>query len=64
MKGYDPDGIARTEADHFMKCPGCGQWFDMRDLGQSSNTSTTRRLRWRRSGGCRRARDRYISTTH
>jgi hypothetical protein len=17
-----------------MKCPGCGQWFDMRDLGQ------------------------------
>ena len=28
------DGAAETEADHFMKCPGCGQWFDMRDLGQ------------------------------
>jgi hypothetical protein len=32
--GIDIDGIAKTEADHFMKCPGCGQWFDMRDLGQ------------------------------
>jgi hypothetical protein len=34
MKGHDPDGVAETEADHFMKCPGCEQWFDMRDLGQ------------------------------
>ena len=32
--GTDADGAAETEADHFMKCPGCGQWFDMRDLGQ------------------------------
>jgi hypothetical protein len=32
--GVDADGVAQTEADHFMKCPGCGQWFDMRDLGQ------------------------------
>ncbi len=32
--GVDPHGIAETEADHFMKCPACGQWFDMRDLGQ------------------------------
>jgi hypothetical protein len=32
--GIDPDGVAETEADHFMKCPGCGEWFDMRDLGQ------------------------------
>jgi hypothetical protein len=23
--GVDADGIAKTEADHFMKCPGCGQ---------------------------------------
>jgi hypothetical protein len=23
-----------AEADHFMKCPGCGEWLDMRDLGQ------------------------------
>jgi hypothetical protein len=30
--GYDADGRAKTEADHFMKCPGCGHWFDMRDL--------------------------------
>jgi hypothetical protein len=21
-------------ADHFMEYPGCGEWFDMRDLGQ------------------------------
>ena len=28
----DAGGIARTEADHHMKCPGYGQWFDMRDL--------------------------------
>jgi len=27
-------GQARTEADHHMKCPACGQCFDMRDLGQ------------------------------
>jgi hypothetical protein len=32
--GFDPDGVAETEADHFMKCPGCGEWFDMRDLDQ------------------------------
>jgi uncharacterized C2H2 Zn-finger protein len=33
--GIDADGIAKTEADHFMRCPGCGQWFDMRDLAQT-----------------------------
>jgi hypothetical protein len=33
-RGFDPDGMAETEADHFMKCPGCGEWFDMRDLDQ------------------------------
>jgi hypothetical protein len=32
MKGYDD--IAQAEADHFMKCPGCGEWFDLRHLGQ------------------------------
>jgi hypothetical protein len=32
--GIDADGVARAEADHFMKCPGCGEWFDMRDLAQ------------------------------
>jgi hypothetical protein len=25
-------GVA--EADHFMKCPCCGEWFDLRDLDQ------------------------------
>jgi len=29
-RGIDPDGVLETEADHFMKCPGCGQWFGMR----------------------------------
>jgi hypothetical protein len=23
-RGFDPDGVAETEADHFIKCPGCG----------------------------------------
>jgi hypothetical protein len=32
--GYDADGLAKTEVDHFMKCPACGRWFDMRDLCQ------------------------------
>ena len=32
--GSDVDGIAQTEADHHMKCPGYGEWFDMRDLAQ------------------------------
>jgi hypothetical protein len=25
-------GVAQSEA-YFMRCPGCGGWFDMRDLG-------------------------------
>ena len=33
-RGVYADGLAETEANHFMKCPGCGEWFDMRDLGQ------------------------------
>lgn len=28
-KGWKPD----SESDHFMRCPECGAWFDMRDLG-------------------------------
>jgi hypothetical protein len=35
-RGVDPDGVAQTESDHFMKCPGCGEWFDMRYLGACS----------------------------
>jgi uncharacterized C2H2 Zn-finger protein len=33
-RGVDADGIAETEGDHFMKCPGCGRWLDMRDVLQ------------------------------
>jgi hypothetical protein len=32
--GVDHDDTAPTEGDHFLKCPGCGEWFDMRDLDQ------------------------------
>lgn len=29
----EPDGwIPQTELEHFMYCPACHQWFDMRDL--------------------------------
>jgi hypothetical protein len=34
MKPGNDAGIARTDANHHMKCPACGRWFDMRDLGQ------------------------------
>jgi hypothetical protein len=30
-KGWTP----ASEADHFMQCPGCGEWIDMRDLGMA-----------------------------
>ena len=32
--GFDPDGVAKTEADHFGNCPICGAYLDMRDLHQ------------------------------
>jgi hypothetical protein len=32
--GRDADGVAQKEADHYAKCPGCGEWLDVRDLGQ------------------------------
>jgi hypothetical protein len=32
--GYDADGLAETEADHFGLCPDCGALVDMRDLRQ------------------------------
>ena len=33
--GIDIDGVAKNEADHFMKCPARGQWVrTMRDLAQ------------------------------
>jgi hypothetical protein len=33
-RGFDPDGVAETEADHFGNCPVCGAYLDMRDLGR------------------------------
>jgi len=30
-KDWTPEG----DADHFMQCPGCGEWIDMRDLGMA-----------------------------
>ena len=33
-RGFDPDGVAETEADHFGNCPVCGALVDMRDLGR------------------------------
>jgi hypothetical protein len=32
-RGFDPDGVAETEADHFGNCPVCRAYLDMRDLG-------------------------------
>ena len=29
-----PDGVAKTEVDHFGNCPVCGGYIDMRDLAQ------------------------------
>lgn len=26
-------GLPAHEAEHFIKCPACGGWIDMRDLG-------------------------------
>jgi hypothetical protein len=34
VRGVDADGIAETEAGHYMECPGCREWFDMRDPNQ------------------------------
>jgi len=31
-RGFDPDGVAETEADHFGNYPVCGALLDMRDL--------------------------------
>jgi hypothetical protein len=56
MRGIDADGIAQTETDHFMKCPGCGEWFDMRDLDQVlARMFTTQRLRSAKVRNRRRA---------
>ncbi len=34
VTGHDLDGLSQTEADHHMKCPACGEWYNMRDFGQ------------------------------
>jgi hypothetical protein len=30
----------RDEAEHYIRCPGCGGWIDCRDLGQCSSTKS------------------------
>jgi hypothetical protein len=32
--GQRVDRKGVTEADHFLKCPACGGWIDVRDLAQ------------------------------
>jgi hypothetical protein len=32
--GERVDDEPSNEAEHFMRCPACGGWIDMRDLGQ------------------------------
>jgi hypothetical protein len=32
--GKPTDDPPQDEAEHFIKCPACGGWIDMRDLGQ------------------------------
>ena len=33
-RGFDPDGVAESEADYFGYCPVCGAYIDTRDLDQ------------------------------
>ena len=49
MLRLDPDGV--TEADRFGNCPDCGQWFDMRDLGQVLEHVHDQEIRDRRRSG-------------
>ena len=30
-RGFDPDGVAKTDAANFGNCPVCGALLDMRD---------------------------------
>jgi hypothetical protein len=33
-KGRRVDADAKDESEHFMRCPACGGYIDLRDLGQ------------------------------
>ena len=47
-----------SEAEHFIRCPQCGAWFDMRDLGQVTTTRARYRIRpYRGLRGADRASD-------
>jgi hypothetical protein len=54
-RGFDPDAVAETHADHFGNCPVCGALLDMRDLGQVMehvhDTDLEIGARWCRDGG-------------
>jgi hypothetical protein len=62
-RGFDPDGVAETEADHFRNCPICGALLDMRDLAQMLarvHIFTTPRLRLARVRSRLRARGQLL----
>jgi hypothetical protein len=57
MKGYDPDGGAQTEGDHFRQfCPICDELVDMRDLAQLRRAFMMQRLRSAKAMRRRRAK--------
>jgi hypothetical protein len=70
-RGFDPDGVAETEADHFGNCPVRGALLDMRDLAlRCWRMFTTRRLRsakvrsrLRASGLCNRDQGKAAAIT-
>jgi hypothetical protein len=33
-RGFDPEGVAETEADHFGNCPVCGAFIDTRNIAK------------------------------
>ena len=35
----------KSDAEHFIRCPACGGWFDCRDLGQAAAAGGSSRLR-------------------
>jgi hypothetical protein len=45
--GRDVDNAAPTEAEHHMKCPGCGRWFDIRDLREVARDTSFQFIRGR-----------------
>jgi hypothetical protein len=57
-RGFDPDGVAESEADHFGNCPICGALLDMRDLGLMLAYVPRRRVESAKATSRRRAKAR------